>query len=243
MKAALNRYNKALFLLGWIVLSQSFHANSQGYQDQFGYFGLCANYYTVGLTPLEIYRYDVNHASSTSNTFGTMRIAPGIIWGTTIGEGNIKGKLEYTFNRRVVRADYQAMNPSDQTIYDVQEKLKYSHTLFKVGIHTVPKSLKRLSLGGSIDIGLFNNRIKRTGGNLSGNWGKFLTQTGLTTDFVSRQPLAGVSIYCGILVTDNVQLSVSKQFLILDAQYNYLSNLKDFYVNTQNIQFSIAYVY
>jgi hypothetical protein len=134
------------------------------------------------------------------------------------------------------------LSTQDSTIFEVEEKLKLTYGVLKVGTYYSPKNFKRLSVGATLDIGIFKNNIKRNGGSFSGNWEKFMTQTGLTNDYANRTLTGGVGIYASLLLSKNLLFTFSRQFTILDAEYN-TKNLKDFSVNTQHIQFSLAYAF
>lgn len=215
---------------------------SQDFSHDFGYVGLSFNKYSYGLTPFEIYAYDINHLSSNTNQYKGLGYAPGFVFGNTIGENSVKGKIELSYNRKVSKASYSMINIQDSSIFEVDEKLKLTYGVVKVGVYYSPKNFNRFSIGGTLDIGIFKNNIKRKGGNFSGNWEKFMTQTGLTNDYSNRQVTAGVGIYASLLLTENLLFTISRQFTMLDAEYN-TKNLKDFSVNTQHIQFSLAYAF
>jgi hypothetical protein len=150
----------------------------------------------------------------------------------------VKGKIEYSFNRKVSNASYSMMNLADSSAFVVDEKLKLTYGYVKVGV-SLP--INRFCIGGSLDLGIFNNRIKRKGGDFSGSWTKFLTQTGLTNDYRSRSFTGGFSIYASAFLSNNIQLSISRQFLMLDADFNRLSDLQDFSINVQHYQVSLSF--
>lgn len=220
----------------------NFLSFSQDFTSDFGYVGISYNKYSYGLTPFEIYAYDINHLSSNTNQFKGLGYAPGFVIGKSIGENSVKGKIELSYNRKVSKASYSMMNIQDSSIFVVDEKLKLTYGVVKAGVMYSPKNFKRLSIGGTLDIGVFKNNIKRKGGNFSGNWEKFMTQTGLTNHYRNRQFTGGVGLYASVFVTKNILFTVSRQFLILDAEYND-KYLNDFSVNTQHIQFSLAYAF
>lgn len=220
----------------------NFLSFSQDFTHDFGYVGLSFNKYSYGLTPFEIYAYDINHLSSNTNQYKGLGYAPGFVIGKTIGENSVKGKIELCYNRKVSNASYSMMNIQDSSIFDVDEKLKLTYGVVKVGVYYSPKKFNKLSVGGTLDIGIFKNNIKRKGGNFSGNWEKFMTQTGLTNDYRNRSFTGGVGVYASLFLSKNILFTLSRQFLILDAEYN-TKYLKDFSVNTQHIQFSLAYAF
>lgn len=209
------------------------------YEGDYYYGGICYNHYVYGLTPFEIYAYDVNHLASVTNKHGRFNYMPGILIGFNTDGEHLQGKYEYSFNRRVSSASYSAINLSDSTIFTVDEKLKTTYGYIKIG-GAVP--VKRFSFGASIDLGIFNNRIKRKGGNYSGKWTKYLTQTGLTNDYRARSFTAGVSLSASFLLTNTIQIGVSRQFMMLDADFN-TKNLQDYNINVQHFQFSICYLF
>lgn len=224
----------SLFFLIFIV-----QVSAQGdYKSDFWYGGLSFNKYVYGLTPFDIYAYDINHLESNTNKYKGLNYAPGLVLGRNIGTNSVKGKIEYTFNRKVANSSYSMMNLADSSIFKVDEKLKLTYAYVKVGV-SLP--FNRFCIGGSIDLGVFNNRIKRKGGSFSGNWEKFLTQTGLTNDYRARSFTGGLSLYASAFLTNNLQLSISRQFLMLDADFNRLSDLQGFSINVQHYQVSLSF--
>jgi hypothetical protein len=57
-------------LIGFIFFFTTFQAFGQGdYKSDFWYGGLSFNKYIYGLTPFDIYAYDVNHLESNTNKY------------------------------------------------------------------------------------------------------------------------------------------------------------------------------
>lgn len=212
------------------------------FDERFMYLGISVNQYYHGMTPIRVYAYDVNSATSSSKDYRLLDYAPGFNLGINIGDQEVKGRIEFCRNTARGSAAYQAINPVDSTLSDVKENLKISNSQFKVAVFMVPQKYSRVSFGASVDIGVINNRIKRTGEGYSGKWEKFYTHTGLGKDYQARSMVAGVSLYFSYLLNKKIMFTLSKQFLIMDADVDGYAG-KNVLLNSQHFQYALAYVF
>ncbi|MFN5418646.1 MAG: hypothetical protein ACK5B9_16420 [Flavobacteriia bacterium] len=215
---------------------------SQDFSDNFTYVGVGVNKYIYGLTPFDIYAYDVNHLSTNTNKYAKFRYAPGIVLGSFVGENSVKGKFEYTFNSKRSDAEYTEISYLDSLPYEIKEKIKVNYAQFKVGVFTSIGKKGNFALATTLDLGVLNNKIKRSGGFYSGKWEKFMTQLGMSNDYRSREFTAGIGLSLNYM-KNNFLFTLTRSFTIMDAQYNNVKTLEDFLVNTQHYQFSISYAF
>lgn len=228
-------------ILVFIFFSSTF-LYSQDFSDNFTYVGIGVNKYIYGLTPFDIYAYDVNHLSTNTNKYGKFKYAPGIVLGSFVGENSVKGKFEYSFNTKRSDAKYTEISYLDSLSYEIDEKIKVNYAQFKVGVFKSLGKKGHFALASTLDLGILNNKMKRSGGFYSGKWEKFMTQLGLSNDFRSRDFTAGIGVSLNY-INNGFLFSLTRSFTIMDAQYNNVQTLEDFLVNTQHYQFSISYAF
>lgn len=214
-----------------------------GFSSDFNYFGVSMNHYIHGLTPIEIYAYDVNAASSTTTRYKYLDYAPGFVVGHSFGSGSVNGSFEFSRSGMRASSSYSAYYLNDtSTIVPVDEKIKVINSQVKTFINFQIPKLKRFQFGASIDIGVINNRIKRKGEGFSGKWEKFYTHTGLLNDYAARNFTAGTSLRVSMLLGSKFLMSLSRQFLLLDASMSGYSG-KNVLLNSQNFTYSLSYVF
>lgn len=196
--------------------------------------GLSANYYFYGLTPLEIYAYDVNQASSTTNSFDLINIAPGL---TLRAMSDMGVGLEFSRNTVRVNADYSSLDQNGNVIA-VTEKIKLSNTVLKF---LFVKSLGNspFYIGASMDLGRFKTLRKYEAEGISDKWQPFYTSASLFKDVSPGNLTAGVGLLAGYKF-NRFKLQLSRQFLFLDAAMKGYTG-SDAFFNTQNYQMSLTY--
>jgi hypothetical protein len=111
-----------------------------------------------------------------------------------------------------------------------------------VGILKTFGKKNKLALASTVDIGILNNKIKRSGGFYEDKWSNFLVDVGVNGKFKPRAFTAGLGLNISYLM-NKILFSVGNSFTILDAEYLKVSNFQDFLVNTQHLQFSISYAF
>jgi hypothetical protein len=216
--------------------------------NEAAYIGVGMNQYYRGLTPIEIYAFDINDKFNPTKPFSHLSIAQAFKIGYGSWDIDQGFSLEFQRSDTRISTEYQGMDSSG-SIVSISEKIKVINSKVKfemvyfLPLNFLPESFhQRLFLGASADLGIIRNKRKRSGGGYSGKWEYFYTNTGLIKDIKGYDLTVGFGISAGIRLSDHFTFSFQRQMLLLDADFNGYTGSKSL-MNSQYNQYGITYYF
>ncbi|MEN9442894.1 MAG: hypothetical protein RLZ33_2971 [Bacteroidota bacterium] len=239
--------NRIILLATFIQVLISYSSFAQP-NNAAAYIGVGMNHYYRGLTPIEIYAFDINDKFNPTKPFSHLSIAPAVKIGYGSWEINHGFGLEFQRSDTRISADYEGVD-SVGSIVSVSEKIKVINSKVKfemvyfLPLNFLPEFFHRkLFVGASADIGIIRNKRKRSGAGYSDKWEYFYTNTGLTKDVKGYDLTVGFGISAGIRLSDHFTLSFQRQMLLLDADFNGYAGNKSL-MNSHYNQYGITYYF
>lgn len=239
--------NRIILLATLLNVSISFSSLAQPNKEA-AYIGVGMNQYYRGLTPIEIYAFDINNKYNPTKPFSHLSIAPAFKIGYGSWDIDHGFSLEFQRSDTRISTEYQGMDSSG-SIVSISEKIKVINSKVKfemvyfLPLNFLPEYFhRRLFVGGSVDMGIIRNKRKRSGAGYSDKWEYFYTNTGLTKDVKGYDLTVGFGISAGIRLSDHFTFSFQRQMLLMDAKFNGYSGNKSF-MNSQYNQYGITYYF